>query len=219
MSQQASACAGHPTLTPLPTYTSQVVDECYLYPTNTDQDISGYTSGTESNCMLTSGRLTPQTPESVAYHEPLAVGDMTDAWILAQPWSDDSLVSVALGFEDDMTGLLPAETWSNSEHAHSPPIAQLPWVQSSLSVSPQSMTSDLTPYSREASALSLSECSVEDFNSSGVFHEDWADCQPTMTQYDMPNMVTSAPFMHDFRSISSTAPIWEDVFMPGSAPY
>jgi hypothetical protein len=222
MSQQASACSGFPSLTPLPTYAAQVVDECYSYPTNTDQDIPGYASGMESNGMPTSGRLTPQTPDSVVYHEPLAVGDMADVWMVAQPFSDDSLASVGLGFETDMTGLLPAELWSTSEHAHSAPIAQSPWGQSSLSISPQSTTSDCIPCPTGALSLSISECSIEDFNSSGVFHEDWADCQPITTQYNMVNMrnmATSEPFTHDFRSMLSTAPIWEDVFMPGSAPY
>jgi hypothetical protein len=222
MSQQASACSGYPSLTPLPTYASQVVDECYSYPANIDQEIPGYTSGIETGSMPISGRLTPQTPESTVYHEPVAMGDMADSWMMTQPYSDDSLASIGLGFENDMTGLLAAELWSNPGHVRSAPITQIPWVQSSLSGSPRSMTSDSILYSREAPSLSISECSVEDFNSSGVFHEDWADCQPTATHYDitnMTNMVTSAPFMHDFQSVPSTAPIWEDVFMPGSAPY
>jgi hypothetical protein len=222
MSQQASACSGFPSLTPLPTYGSQVVDECCSYPANTDQDIPGYTSGMEANGMPISGRLTPQTPEATVYHEPVAMGDMADTWMITSPCSHDPLASFGLGFEDDMTGLLPTELWSNPGQAHSAPITQIPWVQSSLSVSPQSMTSDSILYSREAPSLSISECSVEDFNNYGVFHEDWADCQPTTTQFDiteMTNLVTSAPFMHDFRSVPSIAPIWEDVFMPGSAPY
>lgn len=219
MSQQATACSGFPMLTPLPTYASQVVDECYTFPNQTDPDTTGYTSGVESNGMPTSGHLTPQTPESLVYHEPLAVGDMTNAWMTSQPWSDDSLISAGLGFEGDMTELLPAELWSTPEHAHSAPIAQLPWVQPSLSVSPQSIASDLVPHSSGAPSLPISDCSVEEFNRPGVFHEDWANYQPTTTQFDMANLVTSAPFMHDLRSVPSIAPVWEDVFMPDSAPY
>jgi hypothetical protein len=218
MSQQASACSGFPTLTPLPTYASQVLDQCNPYPNNNDQDMSGYISGMDNDCP-NSGRLTPQTPESLVYHEPLAVGGMTDAWMASQSWSDDLITSVGLGFESDMTGPLPAELWSTPEHAHSAPIAQLPWVQSALSVSPQSIASELLPYPRGAPSLSMSECSVEDFNSSGAFHEDWADYQHATTQFEIANMVTSAPFMHDLRPIPSTAPVWEDVFMPGPAPY
>jgi hypothetical protein len=219
MSQQASACSSLPTLTPLPTYASQVVDECYSYQKNTDQDMTGYTSSMESNGLPTSGCLTPQTPESLIYHEPLTIGEMTDTWMVAQPWLDDSLASVGLGFQSDIGELLPAELWSTSERTQSAPIAQLPWVQSFLSFSPQSIASDLLSHSRGAPSLSFSECSVEDFNSSGVFHEDWANHQPTTNQFNIANTVVSAPFMHGLLPVSATTHVWEDVFIPGSATY
>jgi hypothetical protein len=147
MSQQASACSGFPSLTPLPTYASQVVDECYSYPANPDRDIPGYTSDMETNGMPISGRFTPQTPDSIVNHEPLAMDDIAEAWMMTQPCADDSLASIGLGFENDMTGLLPAELWSQAGHAHSAPITQIPWAQSSLSVSPQSKTSIALAYS------------------------------------------------------------------------
>ena len=38
---------------------------------------------------------------------------------------------------------------------------------------------------------------------------------------DMGNMVTSAPYVPKMQSMpgSSSAPVWEDVFMPSSLPY
>jgi hypothetical protein len=219
MSQQASVCSGFPILTPLPTYTAQIIDECYSHPSNTDQSLSGYTPPMESNSFPVSGCLTPQTPESIIYHDASPVGNMSDQWMASQPWSDDSLVSVGLGFEGDMSAMLPTELWSTPEHMHSAPITQISWYHPSLSVSPQTISSEPVPDARAVPPLSISECSVDDFNNSGTFHEDWASYQQTATQFDMTSMVSSAPFVHDLSSIPSTAPVWEDVFMPGPVPY
>jgi hypothetical protein len=219
MSQQASTCSGLPMLTPLPTYTSQIMDECYSYPSPPGQDMTAYTPPLECNGMTTPGRLTPQTPESGSYREPLAIGEMSGAWMVSQTWSDDSLVPIGLGLEGDMTTMLPSELWPTHEYAHSTPIAQIPWVQPSLSASPQSMASDIMSHIKPAPSFSMSECPMDDFNSSGAFPEDWTNCQATTTQFNMSGMVISSPFMHGLHPISSTLPVWEDVFMPGSAPY
>lgn len=214
MSQQASACSGLPKLTPITTCPNGVLDDCYSYPNNIDQDATGYTFGMASSGMTSSGSLTPQTPESLVFHEPMAIDDISDAWMLSQPWSDDSQASIGLGLEGDMTGLLSAaELWSASEHMHSAPIPQTPWAQSYYSGSPQSTTSGFVSHSRGTPSLSMSECSVDDFSDSGVFHDDWATYQPPTNQLNMSHMVTSAPFMHDMRSVPVTAPVWEDVYM------
>lgn len=219
MSQQASASASLSMLTPLPTYSSQVVDGCYSFPSHPEQDLTGYASGIDSDGMPTSGSLTPQTPESIVYHEPLTIGDMSDTWMASQSWSDDSLASVGLGFDGDMTALLPAELWSNNGQAHSAPLTQMPWPHPSLSLSPQSMSSDFAPNVNTAPSLSLSDCSVDDFGNPTSLREDWTACEPVTNQFDMVNMVTSASFMHNYQPVACPAPIWEDVFMPGSAPY
>jgi hypothetical protein len=228
MSQQTSACSGLPKLTPLTTCASGITDGCYSYPNNTDQDVTGYTFGMASSGMTSSGCLTPQTPESLVFHEPMSIEDISDTWMLSQPWSDDSQAwsddsqawsddsqaSIGLGLEGDMTGLLPAaELWSTSEHMHSAPIPQTPWAPSYYSGSPQSTTSGFVSHSRGTPSLSMSECSVDDFSDSGVFPDDWANYQPPTNQLNMAHMVTSAPFMHDLRSVPVTAPVWEDVFM------
>jgi hypothetical protein len=219
MSQQASAGSAFPMLTPLPTYTSQIVDECYSYSSPLIQDMNVYTPPMEYNGMPTSRQLTPPTPESNLYHEPLAIGDMSNTWMASQACSDDLLVPTGLGFEENMTPLLPPDIWSTHEYTHSAPIAQIPWIQSSPSTSPQSMASDLMSHIGPAPSLSISECSMEDFSSAGAFPEDWENCQPATTQFDITGMMSSIPFMHSLQSISSTVPVWEDVFMPGSAPY
>jgi hypothetical protein len=218
IAQYAPSCSEIPMLTPLPTYTSSV-DGCYFYPDNPHQDMSRYIPSMESDGMPTSGPLTPQTPQSITYKEPLAITDTSDSWVMSQPWSDDSMSYIAPGLDGDITTLLPAELWSTPQYVHSALIAQVPWAQSSLSTSPQSVTSDFATYARVAPSLSISECSTESYDSSGTFYEDWATREPTTPQFDMTNMVTPAPIIHGFPTDSCTAMVWEDVLWSGSAPY
>jgi hypothetical protein len=219
MSQQGAICSGFPMLTPLPTYNSPIADECNSYPSPPGQDMAAYTPPFESSGMPTSGRLTPQTPESDPYHDPLAIGDMADAWMASQSWSDESLLPIGLGFHGDMTALLPSELWSTHDYTHSAPIAQIAWGQPIFSASPHSIAGGIMSHIGTASSLSASECSIDDFNNAGSFPHEWTSCQPSPTQFDMTNMVTSTPYMHSLHSNSSTVPVWEDVLMSGSATY
>jgi hypothetical protein len=216
MSQQAAACSGFPMLTPLPTYNSQIVDECYSYSSPPGQDMAAYTPPFESSGMPTSGRLTPQTPESDPYHDSLAIEDMSGAWMTSRSWSDESLVPIGLGFQEDMTALLPPELWSTYDSAS---IGQIPWGQPPLSASPHYMAGDIMSHIGSVSSVSVSECSIDDFNNTGSFPDDWTSCQPSPTQFDTTNMATSIPYMHSLHSNSSNVPVWEDVFVSGSATY
>jgi hypothetical protein len=144
---------------------------------------------------------------------------MSDPWTTPQLWSDDALAAIDLGYNPDMIALLPSDVWNTPEHAHSAPVAQMPWTQSTLSLSPQSMVSDLAPDPRSTPSLSMSECSAESYDSSGTFRDDWSNCAASTHQYAMADMATSAPFLNDFRTIACAAPVWEDVFIPGAAPY
>jgi hypothetical protein len=218
MSQQASACSGYPMLTPLPSYTSQNVGKRYSYPITTEQDLSGYTPTLDASSFPGSGCLTPDTPGSIGYQEPLSIVELTEQWI-SESWSDDALTNVGLGFGEDITSMLPNELWSNPEQQHSATDTQMPWYQSSFTGSPQPMPSETMAHARTMPSLSISECSVNDFNNSGVFHEDWANCQNSTPQFDMADMSTCAPFMQALDTAPNSAPVWEDVFMPGSAPY
>ncbi|CAO2653417.1 Nn.00g028280.m01.CDS01 [Neocucurbitaria sp. VM-36] len=218
-SQQPSGVSGYPMLTPLPTYTSHIVDECYSYSSSPEQNMVGYTQTIDMNAFPSSGRLTPQTPEPIIYHEPLTTGGILDPYITSQPWSDEVLGSAGLDFDPDMTAIIPINMWSAPEPAHIMPMAQMSWPQSSFSVSPSHMSAELVSHASGAPSLTTSECSVEDFNTSGTNAEEWSIYQPTATQINMADLVTSAAFMHDMKSIPSHAPIWEDVFIPSSSPY
>jgi hypothetical protein len=219
MAQYASPCSGIPMLTPLPTYTSPVVDECYFYPDISRQDLTEHVPSMESDGMLTSSPLTPQTPRSIVYQEPLAIVDMSDPWMISRPWADDSLPYVGPGLESDLTTLLPTGLWSAPQYVHNAPIAQVPWGTSSHSSSPQSIPSDFASYARVAPSLSISECSTESYDSSGAFYEDWATREPTTPQFGMTNMGPPAPIIHGFPTDSCTAMVWEDVLWSGPAPY
>ncbi|KAJ4364407.1 hypothetical protein N0V83_009001 [Neocucurbitaria cava] len=219
MSQQASGISGYPTLIPLPTYASQIVDECYSYSSTPEQSMIGFTHAMDMNTFPTSGRLTPQTPEPIIYHEPLAMGENLDPYITSQPWSDDSLVSAALDFDPDMTTIIPTNMWSAAEPEHIMPITQLHWLQPSFPMSPPHLSAELVEQTSGAPSLSTSECSVEDFNTSGTNADEWSIYQPTATQINIANLVTTTAFLQDIRPIPSHAPIWEDVFIPGPSPY
>jgi hypothetical protein len=219
MSQQTAACSGFPMLTPLSTYDSQMVDECYSYSSPPGQDVAAYTPPTERSGMPPSGRLTPQTPESDPYHESLAIGDISGTWIASQSWSDEPLIPIGLGFEGDLTALLPSELWSTHDYSHGASMAQMPWIQTPLSASPHSMASGIMSHIGTAPSVSISECSIDDFNNVAPFPNDWTSCQPNPTQFDMTTMGTSEPYMHSLHLNSSTVPVWEDVFMSGSASY
>ncbi|KAF2028345.1 hypothetical protein EK21DRAFT_69967 [Setomelanomma holmii] len=219
MSQQSSAYSGFPMLTPLPTYTPQILDECYAYSSSPERNTPAFPSVTESASHPISGRLTPQTPEPVVYHEPFSMANLSDQWMAIEPWTDDSLISAVLDYNGDMSASLPIDLWSAREHVSTPSIAQMGWHHPSVSVSPQLTSDEIVPHVGAVPSLSISECSIEDFNHSGTFHEDWAICQPATTQLAMASIVTSAPFIHDLRSSSGAAPVWEDVFIPGQPPY
>jgi hypothetical protein len=205
-------------LTPLPTNTSHDFGKRYSYPLTTDQDLPGYTPTLDASSFPGSGYLTPDTPGSIGYQESLSIDELTEQWI-AESWSDDALANVGLGFSEDMTSMLPNELWSNPGHQHTTANTLMPWYQSSFTNSPQPKSTESTSHARIMPSLSISECSVDDFNNSGVFHEDWANCQNSTSQFVMTDMAACVPFMHVLDTAPNTAPVWEDVFMPGPAPY
>ncbi|KAH8725604.1 hypothetical protein GQ44DRAFT_615310 [Phaeosphaeriaceae sp. PMI808] len=214
---QSSTCSEFPPRTPLPSYSSQITEECYSYPSSCDQNLINFTRALGSNTFPVSGPLTLQTPEPIIYHEPLSMGGLSDQWMAAQSWSDDSLVAAGPGFEE-MAAMLPTELWPPFGHAQTAPVIQMPWYQSSLSASPRPILSELVPDARAVPSLSISECSIEDINNSGIFLENWIEYQPITTPLDMSSLV-SASFVHNIASLSCVGPMWEDAFSPGTTPY
>jgi hypothetical protein len=72
--------------------------------------------------------------------------------------------------------------------------------------------------------MSPEDKALDAIDSGIVMQGEWSP-QPARQQrqdvfVDMGNMVTSAPYVPKMQSLSgSSAPVWEDVFMPSSLPY
>lgn len=84
-----------------------------------------------------------------------------------------------------------------------------------------------TPWSafpQQQGSVSPEDKALDIIDSGIVLQGEWSP-QPAQQQrqdvfVDMGNMVTSAPYVPKMQSLSgSSAPVWEDVFMPSSLPY
>jgi hypothetical protein len=219
--QQTSAISGYPTLTPLPTYQSQVVDECYSYTSSPDPSMGSFTPNMDDHSFPISRGMTPQTPELLAYHEPFAMDDPLDQYSLSQAWSDDNLMPIGLGFDTQMPNGLPLDMWSTPEPDVIPQMNQANlWAQQSLLSPPPQFSRETTPHTKVLPSLSANDCSVDDFGSSRVVQDDWSSCHSNAGGHiNMNNLITSAPYVPNMKSIPSNAPLWEDVYMATPAPY
>jgi hypothetical protein len=220
LAQQPTNFSNFNMLTPLPTYTSQIIDECYGYSSSPETNMSAFPQSMEkSNSFMNSGRsMTPQTPDSFAYHEPLTVTDSFD-YMNTQAWSDDGTIPIGLGFDNEISNLPLGDIWSTPEpetmtpmNACNSPAAMNMWAHPALSVSPPQLPLGMPPHSKSVPALSISECSTEDFNSPNHVQEEWTGFQhnagrtmgkPNVSGSYMENMMPKAP-----------QPIWEDLIMP-----
>ena len=220
MSQQGAALSGMPTLTPLPTSTHQIIEECGVsYSSSPDQYHGGFSSASEMNSYHISGRLSPQTPEATMYHEPLSMGEHLDGSIASQPWPGEALALYGLEFGQDLTAILPADTWPMSMQEDPMLLNHISWPKPGFPLSTCHQPTDLMSHTRAVPSLSLSECSVEDFDTSTMDQAGWSIYPCTTSQVDMQSTTISTPFMSGLACDPSHAPIWEDVFMPPSLPY
>jgi hypothetical protein len=216
--QENPELSGYPMLTPLPTYSSQMVDECYSYSSSPEQDLSSFTRAMEMNTFHNLGRLSPMTPDPIMCPEPISILDNFDHYTTSQPWSDEALASCELGVDPNMAGIHPLDMWPTPDTTDLMSLAQLSWAQSGISASPQQISTDLILRNDVVPSMPTSEYSVENY-SSDAMPGDWTIYQPTTTHMDLANMITLAPYMRDANSVSTHAPIWEDVFVPGPRPY
>ena len=191
-------------LTPLPTFTPQVIDECYGYSSSPEQSMGAFPQPSEkNNSFVNSGRsMTPQTPDSFVYHEPLTVSDSFD-YMNTQAWADDGSMPIGLGFDGDLSGF-PGDMWSTPEPETMTPMnvcdspATMNMWAHPMSVSPQ-LPMGMPPHSKAVPSLALSECSVDEFSSPNNLQQEWTSFQPTSNM----GMMSKAP-----------QPIWEDLIMP-----
>lgn len=222
LGHQPGNFSGFNMLTPLQTYTPQVIDECYSYSSSPEQSMAAFSQPMEKNGFLSTRRsMTPQTPETFSYQEPVAMGDPFDQYMHTQAWSDDGSVPIGLGFENDMPGMLPGDMWTTPEPESTTPMglcdspaAMNVWAHPPLSVSPPQIPLGMPPHSKAVPSLSISECSVEDFNSPSGVQDEWRNLQPNAVQM-MGKPVVSGPFVEDIKAYpKAPQPIWEDLIVP-----
>jgi hypothetical protein len=203
-------------LTPLPTYASQIIDECFSYSSSPEQNLSSFTQAMDINSFPMPGYPSPQTPEPITYHEPISIMDSFQHYATSQAWSNEALASCELGFEPNMANMLPIDVWPTPDTTDLA-TNHLSWSQYGISVSPQQISTELILHS-DAVPITTSEYSMDGY-SSDTMRGDWTIYQPTTTDMDLANMVTLTPYMHDINSGPSHGPILNDVFVPGSSSY
>ncbi|KAJ4376889.1 hypothetical protein N0V86_006326 [Didymella sp. IMI 355093] len=232
MSQQAAIMSGVPKLTPLPTYQSQIVDECYSYTPTPEPELR-YTPEIEQDGFPFSRGATPQTPiQPFGCNDSLAVVDDT-GYLDCQPWSGDGLVPVGLGLgvmdmamtDDSWMTPEPKDMTQNNYFAQDTGLIPILQAQDSFD------TSLIIPEDWSAFQMRLQDKTVSDekgsdsyLDSGIVMQGEWTQPLPLPpprqdTFIDMGNMITSAPYVPKMQAIPSNAPVWEDVFMPSSIPY
>lgn len=210
-------------LTPLPTYTTPIIEDSFSYSSSPEPNMGNFSRSMDQNAYITSSRaMTPSTPEPFAYHDPIAIADPFDHYMNTPSWSDDGSMAVGLGFEHDMPGMLPNDMWSTPEPESitpmglcNSPATMNTWSHQAMSVSPQ-LPMGMPPHTKAVPSLSISEASSEDFNSPSHVQEEWNNIQPHAGQIMTKPMATGS-FMDSVKSFvypKAPQPIWEDIIVP-----
>lgn len=217
LAQQPTNFSNFNMLTPLPTFTPQIVDDCFSYSSSPEQTMGPFAqAGDKSNngFVNTSRSMTPQTPDSFVYHEPMTVTDSFD-YMNTQAWADDGSIPIGLGFDGDMSNLLPNDMWATPEPESITPM--------NVSDSPAMMNMwanpvmGMTPKPEAVPSLSVSECSVDEFSSPNNVQEEWNNFQSNMGNA-MGKANMSGSFMDNMMP-KAPQPIWEDLIMPHQQPF
>lgn len=211
-------------LTPLPTYTTPIIEDSFSYSSSPEPNMGGFSSSMGQNSYITSSRaMTPATPEPFAYHDPIAIADPFDQYMGNSTWSDDGSMAVGLGFEHDMPNMMSSNMWATPEpesitpmhNMCESPAAMNQW-HPAMSMSPPQLSMSMPPHTKAVPSLSISEASSEDFNSPSRVQEEWNNIRPHASQNTGKPMV-SASFMDNVKSFAypkAPQPIWEDIIVP-----
>lgn len=211
-------------LTPLPTYTTPIIEDSFSYSSSPEPNMGGFSTSMGQNSYITSSRaMTPSTPEPFAYHDPIAIADPFDQYMGHSNWSDDGSMAVGLGFEHDMPGMLSHDMWATPEPESITPMGLCDspatmnsWQHPAMSVSPPQIPIGMTPHSKAVPSLSISEASSDDFHSPSRVQEEWNNIRPHAGQNMGKPMVTGS-FMDNVKSFAypkAPQPIWEDIIVP-----
>jgi len=228
MANQRTDFSAFPMLTPLPTYSPQIIDECYSYSSSPESNMSGF------SLPYNAGRFTPQTPDSFLFNDSMSNADSFDQYMNNQAWSDDGNgIPIGLGFESDIPGLIPMDNmWGTPEpDGFSTPMGQMAgfdsprfgspasmsgWShQEELSVSPPLIPHNM-PHTRAVPSLSISDCSSQDFGSPKV--DDWQNFRPSTKNMVVTKTNPSNTYIDGIKSIPKNQALWEDVKFPRLSP-
>jgi hypothetical protein len=204
-------------LTPLPTYSSPINDESYLYSSSPEQNHSGPTQVMETSSFPDFRRMSPQTPEPIVYHEPKAVRDSIDHYIL-QSWSDNALASVEFGLDSNLMETFPMDMWTTQDTTCWMPAAQPLWPQNGFLASCQETPTQLMTNNVPVPCFPPTLCSMHN-DSCRATPVQWSIFQPTTTNMSLANMFNPETLMYDMAPASNKPPMWEDIFIPGSTTY
>jgi hypothetical protein len=211
-------------LTPLQTYTPQIVDECYGYSSSPEPKITPFSHFVEKRSHMNSGRLTPQTPESFSFNEPVSISDPFDQYLQPQIWPQDAQMPIGLGFENDIPGLMPSETdmrmWTPEFDGNATPTGNMDPYTSSVGESPVpadvwptpafSVSPPQIPHTRAVPSLSISECSAQDSNSPNPPQDDWPNFQGHPGDMVVAKPHTSTAFFNGMKPIPMDPQIWDE---------
>jgi hypothetical protein len=214
--QQRPDFAAMSMLTPLPSYTPQIIDECYPYSSSPEMGGAPFVQSVEKNNFMHQGRLTPPTPEPFSYAESLSVPDFPDQYMNSQGWSQEAPLPIGLGFENEIPGLLPTEAdmsaWVPDFSSQSTPVPNVQAFNPAVCESPASVwpTPALSPpHPRAVPSLSISECS-DDSASPNVPQEDWSCFQNPSGNIAGVKPITSTPYLDSIKAMSMDPRGWDE---------
>lgn len=227
MSQKAAITPTVPKPTPLSTYQTHIVDECYLRNSTPELDLR-FTPEIEQDGYFFSRGATPQTPVESFYYNDLVPTVAGSDYPDCQLWSGDESVDVGLGFADTGSWMTPTPELEETSHANlfaqNIDFSSLSQSKGMFDLSPDNMTKNWPSFlpdnvnsaNKPDPPLSLIDSSLD----SGIAMQgEWNQPQPQDAYINMGNMFTSAPYVPKMQTISSNVPVWEDVFMSSSLPY
>ncbi|KAF2744398.1 hypothetical protein M011DRAFT_479964 [Sporormia fimetaria CBS 119925] len=220
-------------LTHLQTYTPQIIDESYSYSSSPDQTSTAFVHSMDQAHTMHSGRLTPQTPESFSYVQPITVRETLNHYMNPQSWAQDGQVPIGLGFEHDFSGFAATEPdlqfWNTNLPTHTTPLTDIHNHGSMLCESPASLSVWPTtgvslspsqpPHTRAVPSLSISECSVQDMESPGGTQEEWPFYQDLSGNMAPTKPITTTPYLDSIKNLPMSSLDWDDGFLQRSSTF
>ncbi|KAL6704264.1 hypothetical protein ACN47E_008432 [Coniothyrium glycines] len=213
--EQAFDVSGFPSLQPLATYSSHMIDEFHSYSSSPEQGLGGFAPVDLTHVCYTSD-ITPRTPDFGIYEEPLLPPELCPQDIVSDPWQEENLLTCGLGFDSQVVALSPShfldEFGSNAMDSQ----RYAEWEDTTHLTHPFFPTG-YTPQHYVEMPLLPSNVVAGDDNDALNTDEVYALHQPTPLDTTMANLITSAPFMQSPNCISG-APLWCDISVSDLLP-